>query len=70
MRENKIDNAKELGFLEDKERVGMINFNYIEHNKTVISILNKALELNPNQENEIIRLKKWFLEKTNYKEEK
>ena len=68
--ENKIDNAKELGFLEDKERVGMINFNYIEHNKTVISILNKALELNPNQENEIIRLQKWFLEKTNYKEEK
>lgn len=68
--ENKIDNVKELGFLEDKERVGMINFNYIEHNKTVISILNKALELNPNQENEIIRLKKWFLEKTNYKEEK
>ena len=68
--ENKIDNAKELGFLEDKERVGMINFNYIEHNKTVVSILNKALELNPNQEEEILRLKKWFIEKTNFKEEK
>lgn len=68
--ENKIDNAKELGFLEDKERVGMINFNYIEHNKTVISILNKASELNPNQEEEILRLKKWFVEKTNFKEEK
>jgi len=68
--ENKIDNAKELGFLEDKERVGMINFNYIEHNKTVVSILNKALELNPNQEEEILRLKKWFVEKTNFKEEK
>lgn len=68
--ENKIDNAKELGFLEDKERVGMINFNYIEHNKTVVSVLNKALELNPNQEEEIVRLKKWFIEKTNYKEEK
>jgi 5-methylcytosine-specific restriction protein B len=66
--ENKIDNAKELGFLEDKERVGMINFNYIENNKTVVSILNKALELNPNQEEEILRLKKWFIEKTKFNE--
>jgi hypothetical protein len=66
---NKIDNAKELGFLEDKERVGMINFNYIEHNKTVVSILNKALDLNPNQEDEILRLKKWFIEKTKFKED-
>ncbi|WP_445457698.1 McrB family protein [Flavobacterium sp. HNIBRBA15423] len=65
---NKIDNAKELGFLEDKERVGMINFNYLEHDKTVISILNKALELNPNQETEILRLKSWFIEKTNFNE--
>lgn len=68
--EHKIDNAKELGFLEDKERVGMINFNYIEHNKTVVSILDKALELNPNQEEEIVRLKKWFIENSNFKEEK
>lgn len=67
--ENKIENAKELGFLEDKERVGMINFNYLEHDETIVSILNKALELNPNQKHEILRLKNWFFEKTNFKEE-
>lgn len=63
--ENKIDHAKELGFLEDKERVGMINFNYLEDDKTVISILEKALELNPNQKNEINKLKDWFIKATN-----
>lgn len=62
--ENKIDNAKELGFLEDKDRVGMINFNYLEEDKTVISILEKALELNPNQKNEINKLKDWFIKVT------
>lgn len=62
--EHKIDNAKELGFLEDKERVGMINFNYLEKDNTVISILEKALELNPNQKNEINKLKDWFIKVT------
>ncbi len=60
--DNKIENVKEKGFLEDKQRVGMAGFNYLHQNKTIIDILKEALHLNPNQAEEITRLKNWFIE--------
>ena len=59
---NKIEDAKEKGFLEDKQRVGMAGFNYLRKNQTVVEILDEAITLNPDQTEEITRLKTWFLE--------
>ena len=59
---NKIEDAKEKGFLEDKQRVGMAGFNYLHKNQTVVEILDEALKLNPDQAEEITGLKTWFLE--------
>jgi len=58
--ENKIPQVKESGYLEDKQRIGQIGFNYIQHDQTLIEILDKALELNPAQSGEILNLKNWF----------
>ncbi|WP_053058491.1 AAA family ATPase [Pedobacter sp. BMA] len=58
--ENKIPAAKESGYLEDKQRIGQIGFNYIQHDQTLIDILDKALELNTAQSGEILDLKNWF----------
>jgi hypothetical protein len=63
--ENKLENIIEKGYLEDGKRIGQIGFNYLDKNKTVISILDEALQLNPNQENEINQLKNWFTKATN-----
>lgn len=59
--ENKIDNIIEKGYLEDGKRIGQGGFNYLHKNETVIKILNEALNLNPNQKDEITRLKEWFM---------
>lgn len=63
--QNKIENIIEKGYLEDGKRIGQIGFNYLSENKTVLSILDEALKLNPNQKNEINKLKEWFIKATN-----
>jgi hypothetical protein len=65
--ENKIDDIKDKGFLEDKMRIGQIGFNYLQQDETITNILDKALELNPKQKNEIENLKNWFLKNSNQK---
>lgn len=62
--ENKIENILEKGYLEDGKRIGQGGFNYLHKNETVIKILNEALNLNPNQKDEITRLKEWFMKET------
>ncbi|MGO4820578.1 MULTISPECIES: AAA family ATPase [unclassified Flavobacterium] len=62
--ENKIVNILEKGYLEDGKRIGQGGFNYLHKNETVIKILNEALNLNPNQKDEITRLKEWFMKET------
>lgn len=59
--QNKIDNVKEY-YLEGKKRVGQGGFNYIKKNETVLDIIEKAIELNPNQEDELRNLLHWFLD--------
>ncbi len=63
--QNKIENILEKGYLEDGKRIGQIGFNYLSENNTILSILDEALQLNPNQNNEINKLKEWFIKVTN-----
>lgn len=57
--ENKIENLKDKGYLENKERVGQVGFSYLENTETILSILDEALELNPTQYDVINKLKSW-----------
>jgi hypothetical protein len=56
----KIENVKESGYFEDKQRIGQIGFNYIQKDETVMRIIEQALVLNPDQSVEINALKNWF----------
>lgn len=67
---NKIENIVEKGYLEDGKRIGQGGFNYLHKNETVVKILDEALQLNPNQEEEILRLKEWFMKETQLKQSK
>jgi len=58
--ENKIDDIKEKGFLEDKERIGQIGFTYLQKPETFESIIKEAIHLNPNQEKQLLELMKWY----------
>lgn len=58
--ENKIENLKEKGFLEDKERVGQVGFSYLEKTETVLKIIDEAIGLNPTQSNELNKIKDWI----------
>lgn len=59
--ENKIENIVEKGYLEDGKRIGQGGFNYLHKNETVLKIIDEALQLNPNQKEQILRLKEWFM---------
>jgi len=48
-------------YLEGKQRVGMIGFNYLQDKKNILNIIDKAIELNPAQESNLNNLKQWFL---------
>ena len=57
---NHVQDVKE-NFLEGKQRVGMIGFNYLQDKKNILSIIDKSIELNPEQEISLNGLKQWFL---------
>ncbi len=59
--ENKIDDIKSKGFLEGKERIGQIGFNYLKSKENILAILDEALKLNPIQTSEITKLKNWYV---------
>lgn len=59
--ENKIENIVDKGYLEEGKRIGQGGFNYLHKNETVLKILDEALQLNPNQKEQILRLKEWFM---------
>ena len=62
--ENKIENIIDKGYIEDGKRIGQGGFNYLHKNETVVRILDEAIQLNPNQKDEILRLKEWFMKET------
>ena len=55
----KIENIKEKGYLEGKERVGQVGFGYIQNTSTVLELLEEAAELNVEQSEVINRIKDW-----------
>ena len=57
--ENKIEDLKEKGFLEDKERVGQVGYSYLENTETVLTILDEAIHLNQSQSDVLIKIKSW-----------
>ncbi len=65
--ENKIENLKEKGFLEDKERVGQVGFSYLEKTETVLKIIDEAIGLNPTQSKELNKIKDWVINNTQSK---
>lgn len=65
--ENKIENLKEKGFLEDKERVGQVGFSYLEKTETVLKIIDEAIGLNPTQSIELNKIKDWVVNNTQSK---
>ncbi len=56
---NKIDDAKEKGYLEDKQRVGQTGFTYLEKESTIEKILNEAINLNPDKKKILESIKDW-----------
>ncbi len=57
--ENKLDNIKDKGYLEDKKRIGQNGFNYIRNIDTAIKILQEANQLNPLQTQKITSIINW-----------
>lgn len=62
---NKIDNVKEKGYLEKKERVGQVGFCYLEKSETALNILDEALKTNPKEYQVLTKIKEWIEENTN-----
>src|ERR1043165_1461089 len=57
---NKITHVKEKGYLEEKQRVGQVGFNYLKDKETIRNIVNEALLLNPASEPQLNSLKEWL----------
>lgn len=62
---NKIDNIKEKGYLEDKERVGQVGFSYLKKTETALNLLDEAIKLNPAQHQVLTNIKQWILKSSN-----
>jgi hypothetical protein len=62
--EKKINDIKEKGFLEGKERIGQTGFNYLVNRNNILAIIDEAIRLNTNQATEIKRLKQWYVQRT------
>lgn len=60
--ENKIENIKEKGYLEDLERIGQVGFSYLKKHETAINILNESISLNPDLSDKLNNIKKWVEE--------
>lgn len=57
---SKLENIKERGYLEDKQRMGQNGFVYLSKPETVLSMLREAIELNPQQSEKLRNLKGWI----------
>jgi len=58
--ENKIEDIKTKGYLENKQKMGMIGFTYLKSEDNIIRILNEAKLLNPNQSKKINAIIAWI----------
>ena len=58
---NKIEQAKEKGYFEDKSRMGQVGFIYLKKKETITRMLDEAARLNPDQKETIAAIKNWFL---------
>jgi 5-methylcytosine-specific restriction endonuclease McrBC GTP-binding regulatory subunit McrB len=57
---NKIDDIKEKGYLEDKQRVGQSGFTYLEDMNNIKNIIDEALKLNPSEQEKLLAIKDWI----------
>jgi hypothetical protein len=57
---NKLENIKEKGYLEDKQRVGQGGFTYLENIDNINNILDEAITLNPSEKTKLIAIKNWI----------
>jgi DNA replication protein DnaC len=57
---NKITHVKEKGYLEDKQRVGQIGFTYLQERETIKSIIEEAINLNPDESSSLHLLSDWL----------
>lgn len=62
--DNYIEGVKEKGFLEDKERIGMVGFNYLQNIENIKRIISTAIELNPSKEFALNNLLNWIEEES------
>lgn len=58
---HKLDNIKERGYLEDKQRMGQNGFIYLSKPQTLLTMLDEAIELNPEQSEKLTNLKAWVV---------
>ena len=58
--QNKLDNLKARGYLEEKQRMGQNGFIYLRKRETVLSMLDEAIKLNPQQSRKLADLKAWI----------
>ncbi len=58
---NKINDVKEKGYLETKERIGQVGYIYLEKLDTVVQIIDEAIQLNPNERDKLLAIKEWIV---------
>ena len=66
---NKPVDVKDKGYLEDLNRVGQVGFSYLKETETALSILDEAIQLNPNLSGILNNIKNWIMEQNSIKEE-
>lgn len=57
---SKLENIKDRGYLEDKQKMGQNGFIYLSKPETVVRVLEEAIELNPQQSEKLANLKAWI----------
>jgi hypothetical protein len=58
--QNKIQDAKEKGYLEELKRIGQVGFSYLKDDKTINSIISEAIQLNPDHATQLNDLLVWL----------
>lgn len=62
---NKLDDIKAKGYLEDKQRMGQNGFIYLKDPNTALQMIDEAVSLNPEQEPTLMALRAWVAGKPN-----
>ncbi|MCB0768554.1 MAG: hypothetical protein KDB95_15200, partial [Flavobacteriales bacterium] len=57
---NKLEDLKEKGYYEDKQKVGMNGFIYLKEKDTALAMIDEAIELNPTVGDRLRALRRWM----------